>query len=121
MATVPISEADYRNLCQTVASLEQRVTSLETCRNANGWGTSTPPDIQQLKDDIVRITQELFPGEVSIEIMSDPEYPDDSFHVVLAEATGEIRDIVARRVRWHRRIGELSSSLVLPISIAIRQ
>ena len=121
MATVPISEADYRNLRHTVASLEQRVTSLETCRNADGRGAPTTLDIQGLKDEIVRITQEFFPGEVSIEIMNDPEYPDDSFHVVEAEATGEIRVIVAQRVKWHQRIGELSPGLVLPISLAIRQ
>ena len=89
--------------------------------NFHGRNNPTTPDIHRLKDKIVRITQEFFPGEVSIEIMNDSEYPDDSFHVVEVEATGEIRDIVARRVKWHQRIGELSPGLVLPISLAIRQ
>jgi hypothetical protein len=121
MATGPLSEADYRSLSETVASLEQRVTSIETRRDATGRRDSATPDIEGLKDDIIRITQEFFPGPVSIELMNDPEYPDDSFHVVQAEATGDIRDIVARRLNWHRRIGELAPGLVLPISLANRQ
>lgn len=121
MGTSPLSETDYLSLCQTVASLEQRVTSLETRRDASGRRDSTMPDIDGLKDDIIRITQEFFPGPASIELMNDPEYADDSFHVVQAEATGDIRSIVARRLNWHRRIGELSPGLVLPISLANRQ
>lgn len=120
MATVQNPEADYRDLWQTVTTLEQRVASLELRLDPDRGRVQTSPEIQGIEDDIVRITEELFPGKVSIGIMSDPEYPAESFPVVQAEATGETREIVARRMTWHQRIRELSPGLVLPISLAIR-
>jgi hypothetical protein len=69
--------------------------------------------------DVVRITQELFPGEVGIEILSDPEAADRSLVVFNVSARGSARDIVNKRVEWHQRVAKLrpGSSGALRLSI----
>jgi hypothetical protein len=110
MATGQFPEADYQNLRQTVAVLEQRVTTLESQLGTDDRPSTPFPNIDGLQDEITRITQQLFPGKVAIEVTDDPEFPQDSYTVVRAQASGEIKEIEDRRVEWHERVIQLSEN-----------
>ncbi len=68
----------------------------------------SPIDLPKLMVDVFRVTQELFPGEVSARVMNDPEYPEEHFTVIEAQASGPPEKVVERRVEWHRRVSRLS-------------
>ena len=53
------------------------------------------------------IAVELFPGEIGIEIESDPEISACSYLVFNVLAYGEIKEISARRREWHHRTNDL--------------
>ncbi len=55
----------------------------------------------------IRLTQELFPGQVRVEVEQDPEIPDDSYLVFNVAAEGTVPDIVKRRLEWHNQVREL--------------
>ena len=102
-----------------VESLQQRVEALEKGVRAGAQGPR--PKLGELEKALVQITKELFPGEVSIRELDDPENPGDSYTVVEAKATGAVEDIVDRRIQWHQRVAELSDrcrSLCLSLSDA---
>jgi len=44
---------------------------------------------------------------VSVDLEADPEIPDSHHLVVRVRATGEIPEISARRLEWHRRVHPL--------------
>jgi hypothetical protein len=44
---------------------------------------------------------------VSVEIEADPEIPDSYYLVVRVRASGEISEIAARHLEWHRRTRHL--------------
>ncbi len=54
--------------------------------------------------EILRLTGELFPGDVTVDRMSDPEFPRESWVVLTVEATGEPREIIRRQCEWHERV-----------------
>jgi hypothetical protein len=60
--------------------------------------------------DVVGITQELFPGEVSAYLLDDPEYSEGRLTVIEAQASGSIDGLVERRAEWHRRVSRLGES-----------
>lgn len=102
---VPASFSDELRL--EVDALRRRVEALEQHISAPG----TAPDSlsgEVLIPQIIDITRELFPGEVSIRRVDDPENPPASYTVVEARASGDIADIVDRRLLWHQRVAALS-------------
>lgn len=118
MATGDLFQTDIQSLRQTVAALEQRLATVES--QLPGELAKQPLCIDPWRDDVVRITKELFPGEVTIKLMNDPKYPADWFHVVEAEASGEPHAVVQRQIEWHRRMREVSPELRdLAISLAV--
>ena len=62
-------------LQRSVELLEQRVQTLERRLDSDLTAVAAPPDLSSLMADVVRVTQELFPGEVWARVMADPEYP----------------------------------------------
>jgi hypothetical protein len=66
-------------------------------------------DLTTLFAQIVDITQELFPGEVSAFVLDDPEYPQDRYMVIEAQ-TRPAENVVERRLEWHRRVSRLHES-----------
>lgn len=113
MATGQMPESDSQNLRQTVAVLEQRVAYLETRLDADFARPKSIPNVDGLHDEIVRITSGFFPGEVAVKVTIDPEYPQDSYTVVHAQAFGEIKEIEDRRQQWHQRVAQLSEDFRL--------
>ncbi len=67
-------------------------------------------DFSEIMADIVDITQELFPGEVSAYLLDDPEYPQGRLTVIEAQVRGVVDDLVERRAEWHRRVSRLGES-----------
>jgi hypothetical protein len=96
-------------LQRSVDLLEERVQAIEN-RLDPVAAVGTPSDLSGLMADVVRITQELFPGAVSLDVIDDPEYPQDRFTVIEAQASGPVEDVVQRQAEWHRRVLRLSPS-----------
>ena len=104
-----ISNANTANSPEpSVALLERRVKALEERLEANLASATRAPDLSSLMADVERITQELFPGIVSVQVMHDPEYPQDGFTVIEAQTGGTTEEVVDRRAEWHKRVTRLS-------------
>lgn len=104
-----VTNADAANPPEpSVALLERRVQALEEWIEANHASTTRTADLSSLMADVVRITKELFPGAVSVQVMYDPEYPQQGFTVIEAQASGSIEQVVDRRAEWHKRVTTLS-------------
>lgn len=58
--------------------------------------------------DVMRMTQEFFPGESCVKLESDPEFPEDTYLVVDVRASGTAEEIVNRRSQWHKRLRQIS-------------
>ena len=95
-------------LHREVGLLERRVQALEERLESKRPVSEVPVDLSNLLADVVCVTQELFPGQVSLQVMSDPEYPQERFTVIEAQTSGDVPDVVDRRAEWHRRVTRLS-------------
>ena len=69
--------------------------------------------------DVVRMTQELFSGQVSTEVMSDPESPSESWVVLSVETTGDPKELVKRRCEWHERLARQFPECVRNLRLSI--
>ncbi|MFN0016822.1 MAG: hypothetical protein ACKVP0_01110 [Pirellulaceae bacterium] len=58
----------------------------------------------KVKDQVLAITRELFPGPVSSRVDDDPEHPGYRYSVIEAQASGEPVEAVGREMEWHRRL-----------------
>ena len=63
--------------------------------------------IVETHDKVVRFTQSIFPGSVTISRESDPECSAEYF-VVSAAATGEVEEIAALHHQWHAILGDVA-------------
>ncbi|MEK6259702.1 MAG: hypothetical protein AABP62_13880 [Planctomycetota bacterium] len=69
----------------------------------------TEPPVDELGSsadwsEVLRLTEQMFSGAVSVERMSDPESPRESWVVLTVEASGEPQEIVRRQCEWHERV-----------------
>jgi hypothetical protein len=78
--------------------------------NAPVIAKSASFDFPALFAQIVDITRDLFPGEVSAYLLDDPEFPQDGYLVFEAQARGTAEDAVERRLEWHRRVIQVHES-----------
>lgn len=86
--------------------------------------TSLPQSILSIPDEFsgaVRLTRELFPGEVGIEVEDDPEMPGKTYVVFNVTAKGQVDDVINRRLEWRRQIHELMPGQAdrLKLSVAV--
>ena len=73
----------------------------------------------EIKDHVLAITQELFPGPVSSRVDDAPEHPGYRYSVIEAQASGEPTEVVSWEIEWHRRIRSQYPALAtLRISIS---
>lgn len=72
--------------------------------------TASSEDIHCLSCDVppevIDITQELFPGPIDAWLESDPETPSTAFVLLMVRADGDPKEIVDRRLEWHRRVAD---------------
>jgi hypothetical protein len=94
---------EVHELRHTVKSLELRVSNLERGFLVNGSEQSSRV-IDEVPAEVLSITRDLFPGDVSVRTLDDPEYPGDSYVVIDATASGDVKEIEGRRLEWHSRV-----------------
>jgi hypothetical protein len=70
-------------------------------------GPPPSPELRHRFSQVADFTAELFPGELRVEVMNDPEILDDLFFRFRVDATGTIDDIAARNDEWHARVCRL--------------
>lgn len=94
-----------------VESLKLTVESLVGRRAASAAGELRTPDYSpQTLAHVVRLTEQLFPGGVSVEVLSDPESPSETFIVLNVEAHGDPQELLERQCQWHERVAALASA-----------
>lgn len=96
-------EREVQSLKATVENLARRDASELSIRHP------LPHASRETLDKVVRLTQELFPGSVSVDLLGDPESPEDVFVVLGVEATGDDERLIDRQCEWHERVAELAS------------
>ena len=62
------------------------------------------PDSPTDWSDIMHLTEQLFPGTVSMERMSDPDSPQQAWVVLTVQAHGDSQQLLRRRCEWHERV-----------------
>ena len=77
--------------------------------------TSTRPDLTE----ILRMSQELFPGPISVEAMSDPDAPGESWSVLNVESAGAPHEIVNTQCEWHERLARQFPAAVSTVRLSI--
>lgn len=72
---------------------------------------------KNLQAAALELTREIFPGNVSSEFDRDPEWPDDRFLVVTAEAPSSATNLIQRRREWHEKVSPLLAGNDVRLSI----
>ena len=72
-----------------------------------------------LLSEIVRMSRELFSGPISVEVISDPETPGESWTVLNVESAGDPKDIVKVRCEWHERLARQFPDSVSTVQLSI--
>ena len=54
--------------------------------------------------EIVRMSREFFSGPISVEVMSDPDAPSDSWTVLNVESDAAPQAIIKTQCEWHERL-----------------
>jgi hypothetical protein len=67
-------------------------------------------DVACLLADVIEITKELFPGDIMIDVVRDPEDPETRLTVIEAQAGGPPEGVLNQGEEWHRRVAELGES-----------
>lgn len=57
---------------------------------------------------VIQLTEQWFPGRVSIEVFSDPESPSETFFVLNVEARDNAKGLIERQCQWHERVAALA-------------
>ena len=77
--------------------------------------TLTCPDLTE----ILRMSRELFPGPISVETMSDPDAPGESWSVLNVESAGAPHEIVNTQCEWHERLARQFPEAVSTVRLSI--
>jgi hypothetical protein len=98
---------------QRIAALEQKVADLAglvvgklPCESAAASNGSIPDEVRQ---KLLSLAQDLFPGPAAIQSDRDPEFPDHAFWVISVQAKGDVREIVDRECEWHKKAATLTA------------
>jgi hypothetical protein len=67
-------------------------------------------DVASLLADVIEVTKELFPGDVMIDVVRDPEHAQTRLTVIEARASGSPESVVDRGEEWHRRVAGIGES-----------
>lgn len=101
-----------------ITELERQVESLKLTveslvgRQASSAASEpqTPNDAPHTFGHIVQLTEQLFPGAVSVELLTDPESSAETFIVLNVEAHGDPQELIGRQCQWHERVAALASA-----------
>jgi hypothetical protein len=94
-----------------VESLKLTVESLVGRQALSAAGEpQTPDDAPHTLAQVVQLTEQLFPGAVSVEVLNDPESPCETFIVLNVETHGEPQELIERQCEWHERVAALANA-----------
>ena len=101
-----------------IVELEREVESLKLAvENLGGRRASSaarevriPDHAPQTLSQVVQLTEQLFPGRVTVELLSDPESPSETFFVLNVEAQGNAKWLIERQCQWHERVAALTDA-----------
>jgi len=65
---------------------------------------TNPFSAAEIPPEIIEISADLFPGPIEAHLEADPEMPNEQFLVLTARARGKPKELVQRRLEWHRRV-----------------
>ena len=103
------SGATLGEMLSRVAALEREARRLREdigkLQSATGQTADHAPS--QCLPEIVRITEEMFPGPVFVEMECDPEDPDVTFLVLNVSFRGNPKQAVDKRIAWHQRVSQV--------------
>ena len=68
---------------------------------------------------ILRMSGELFPGAISVETMSDPDAPSESWTVLNVESDGAPKEIIKTQCEWHERLARQFPDAVSTVRLSI--
>jgi len=86
----------------------ERVAAVEAAKKTRVGADWRPPDA--LVEQIVQITQSLFPGEVRTEIDCDPSEPDDPWMNFWVTSNLEYAELRPIKMQWHDAVVRLGVS-----------
>lgn len=106
---------------QRITLLEKEVASLRSSLNelesrhagARPWEPCRSEDVSTVAESLVgreqfaqvqNLTHSIFPGELSVEVQSDPESPCERFIVFNVSALGPMDELVRRQRTWHDEV-----------------
>lgn len=100
------SGATLGEMLSRVAALERETRLLREdigkLQSATGQTADHAPS--QSLPEIVRITEEMFPGPVFVEMECDPEDPDVTFLVFNVSYSGDLKVAIDKEIEWHRLV-----------------
>lgn len=104
IARITQLEREVESLKLTVESLAGRQASSAASE------LRTPDDAPLSLAQVVQLTEQLFPGAVSVELLTDPESPSETFIVLNVEAHGDAQELIERQCQWHLEVAHLTQS-----------
>ena len=75
--------------------------------------------LNSLLAEIVRMSRELFPGPLSVEVMSDPDAPGESWTVLNVESADAPQEIIKTQCEWHERLARQFPDAVSTVRLSI--
>lgn len=110
-----------------ITELEREVESLKlTVESLVGLQALSAPEELRAPDSashtlaqVVQLTEQLFPGAVSVELLTDLESPAETFIVLNVEARGEAQELIDRQCAWHERVAALASAAASSYRLSI--
>ncbi len=76
---------------------------------------STSPDLTE----ILRMSQEFFPGRISVEVMSDPDALGEPWTVLNIESDDAPQEIIKTQCEWHERLARQFPDAVSTVRLSI--
>lgn len=65
------------------------------------------PDVASQIESARGAAIEVFGNCAGVELMHDPECPEESWHVFSVEDSGDFKAVIDRQCRWYERVGEM--------------
>ena len=87
--------------------LECRVVALESLVKSGDRERQADPSSDPRLIDVVRLTNSMFPGVVTIEVEADPQEPNAPFVFFNVESSEDGATIIAKEREWHNRVSQM--------------
>ena len=75
--------------------------------------------VDSVISEIVMMSREFFPEPISVELMSDPEAPGESWTVLNVESAGAPQEIIKTQCEWHERLAQQFPDAVSTVRLSI--